>query len=601
MTKITLNPVGSLIDATTASTTINQNSVIVQNAFDNTLSRDGTSPNQMNATLDMNSNRIINLPAPTGSLDPVRLADVSALASGGTINTLPLGGTASQVLTKNSGTNYDVSWQTSSVAGAPNPAFGGRLTISSGNPVMSADVTGSQTLYYAPYTGKTVPTYTGGVWTTRNFTANSTDQVGLSLSLAGSVNWAANTLHDVFAVMDSGTLKIGTRLWDAGMLSTETLITPNVTITTGTTPLAWTNPGGAFDGTTSKTSAGSIAQLGSPSNNSEANYLGQDWGAGVTKTISKVVVYACTDSSILGNAPSVEGFYVYGSNDNVNWHLITVWRGNDNGVAGTVFTIPISQTETQAYRYHRVGFDGNGINALRVAQIQFFNKVAPANGRRLTHNDGVLVNDASMTIRTGASTTITTAQFEGIYLGTIHIDTATNGQLSATLTYGPSRTYGVWNYYNRVPLKLMAGTYATSKFYTPVTTQLWNVCESAFSGNSFSIEVLSGYPEEPISAELPRSVALNTLTPGANASYECAIGVDTTLNFSGQEGSCNIDNSGSPGGGAMGFIPRASLRITPFAGLKTFYGLERQGNSGTGGQSSFTGPRSTHLAVEWNA
>ncbi len=38
MTRVTLNNVGSLIDATTAQTTINNNNTTIQTAFDNTLS-----------------------------------------------------------------------------------------------------------------------------------------------------------------------------------------------------------------------------------------------------------------------------------------------------------------------------------------------------------------------------------------------------------------------------------------------------------------------------------------------------------------------------------------------------------------------------------
>src|SRR6266478_1379254 len=76
MTKVTLNNVGSLIDATTAQTTINNNNNIIKTAFDNTLSRDGTSPNQMIAPLDMNSQRILNLPQASQPTDPVRLQEV---------------------------------------------------------------------------------------------------------------------------------------------------------------------------------------------------------------------------------------------------------------------------------------------------------------------------------------------------------------------------------------------------------------------------------------------------------------------------------------------------------------------------------------------
>ena len=40
---------------------VNTNSAAITTAMDNTLSRDGTTPNQMAANLDMNSHNIINL------------------------------------------------------------------------------------------------------------------------------------------------------------------------------------------------------------------------------------------------------------------------------------------------------------------------------------------------------------------------------------------------------------------------------------------------------------------------------------------------------------------------------------------------------------
>lgn len=61
MSKITLNSINSLQNENTAITLLNQNSNTITSAFDNTLSRDGSQPNQMLADLDMNSNDILNL------------------------------------------------------------------------------------------------------------------------------------------------------------------------------------------------------------------------------------------------------------------------------------------------------------------------------------------------------------------------------------------------------------------------------------------------------------------------------------------------------------------------------------------------------------
>jgi hypothetical protein len=52
---------------------LNDNFAAIQTAMENTLSRDGTTPNQMAADLDMNSNQIINLPDPATSTEPLTL------------------------------------------------------------------------------------------------------------------------------------------------------------------------------------------------------------------------------------------------------------------------------------------------------------------------------------------------------------------------------------------------------------------------------------------------------------------------------------------------------------------------------------------------
>lgn len=81
MAKLTLQ---DLTSATASSnvTTINNNNAAIEEALENTLSRDGTSPNVMEAPLDMNSQRIINLPEPVSETEPVRLADLNEVAAG---------------------------------------------------------------------------------------------------------------------------------------------------------------------------------------------------------------------------------------------------------------------------------------------------------------------------------------------------------------------------------------------------------------------------------------------------------------------------------------------------------------------------------------
>lgn len=111
--KLTLNSVGDLRNTTTAAVAINNNSTAIEAAIENTLSRDGTTPNQMLSELDMNSHQIENLPIPAGANSPLRLQDLNDFVGGGIVTNIPTGGTTNQVLGKHSNSNYDVAWTNS--------------------------------------------------------------------------------------------------------------------------------------------------------------------------------------------------------------------------------------------------------------------------------------------------------------------------------------------------------------------------------------------------------------------------------------------------------------------------------------------------------
>jgi hypothetical protein len=70
-------------------TTINNNNASIETAMENTLSRDGTSPNSMGAHLDMDSHRILNLPSPVSILEPLRVIDAT---DGVSVNVTDIGG-----------------------------------------------------------------------------------------------------------------------------------------------------------------------------------------------------------------------------------------------------------------------------------------------------------------------------------------------------------------------------------------------------------------------------------------------------------------------------------------------------------------------------
>lgn len=72
MAKLTLDDLASLTNETTALATLEENNRKIEAALEATLSRDGTAPDAMESELDMNSYRIINLPAASTDTDPVR-------------------------------------------------------------------------------------------------------------------------------------------------------------------------------------------------------------------------------------------------------------------------------------------------------------------------------------------------------------------------------------------------------------------------------------------------------------------------------------------------------------------------------------------------
>ena len=85
MAKLTLT---NILSGFFSNTAHNANNAAIVAAMEKTLSRDGTSPNAMGATLDMNSNKVINLPVPVATHEAARLADVQNAIQGATFANL---------------------------------------------------------------------------------------------------------------------------------------------------------------------------------------------------------------------------------------------------------------------------------------------------------------------------------------------------------------------------------------------------------------------------------------------------------------------------------------------------------------------------------
>lgn len=81
MPKLTLNDLVNLQNETSAINTINNNSALIEAAIENTLSRDGSVPNEMESSLDMNDNPILNLPLATSPTEPVRKQEFDVVSN----------------------------------------------------------------------------------------------------------------------------------------------------------------------------------------------------------------------------------------------------------------------------------------------------------------------------------------------------------------------------------------------------------------------------------------------------------------------------------------------------------------------------------------
>lgn len=85
MSKLILTDLVNLENQSTAVAALNANSAATETALENTLSRDGTHPNEMNSQLDMNSYRIINLPSAVSSSEPITLSQMNAILASGQV------------------------------------------------------------------------------------------------------------------------------------------------------------------------------------------------------------------------------------------------------------------------------------------------------------------------------------------------------------------------------------------------------------------------------------------------------------------------------------------------------------------------------------
>jgi hypothetical protein len=117
------------------------------------------------------------------------------------------------------------------------------------------------------------------------------------------------------------------------------------------------------------------------SNSSYQNTVGKNWNAypsgialtmpstagSVSHVLASFALYAPNDQKFLNSATGITGYTIDGSNNNATWTALHT--GTTTGAVGE--TITGNTTSGTRYVYHRVAFEGDGISAIAVAQVQF--------------------------------------------------------------------------------------------------------------------------------------------------------------------------------------------------------------------------------------
>jgi hypothetical protein len=236
----------------------------------------------------------------------------------------------------------------------------GRLTLTTGSPVMSSNVAAAATIYYTPYIGDKIPIYDGAKFVPFTFTELSNATAQSSTGKAGPAAVANNSNYDLFVWNDAGTLRL-TRgpLWTSDTARGTGAGTSELQRVLGiwTNKVAITNGPGANLGT----------YVGTVRSNGTATI---DWhtggvGAGGTPATLNVwnayhrvvVTPAIFDSNAAADVyNSATWKAYYGSNG----HRISFVRGLDEDGVTATFTSGIIGTSAAG----RIGIGLNATNAI---------------------------------------------------------------------------------------------------------------------------------------------------------------------------------------------------------------------------------------------
>jgi hypothetical protein len=240
-------------------------------------------------------------------------------------------------------------------------------------------------------------------------------------------------------------------------------------------------------------------------------------------------------------------------------------------------TLTLVSSHALSTIYDVFAFSNNGVVTLATGPA-WSNSVAGAGARGtgagttdLTGVGGYLVNAVSMAGRNG-STTYSIGANLATYLGSIFID-GTAGQVTCHRSYGQSRKWGIWNAYNRKPIRLKAGDPTASWSYPTNTIRASN------NVSANKVTVFSGLAEELYELKFVQKLIYQPASSNTVV-MQVGIGVNSTTAFSGQNGEvAAIAGAAANSGHNLTAQATAQHSLVPSLGINDIQSLERTPDS----------------------